>query len=199
MSWKRGAYPEFTPEDVVAVLFMLREPVGRKTVSEVLELGEGSVRTLLKKLSYLGAIRSTQRGHSLSREGEELLKGIERSFSGAVPVGTVEGFPAFALRVRKPGEFKSIELRDEAIRFHARGAMILVVRDGRIVFPEDGRPLEETMPELDGRLKLLKPEEGDMVVVTWAESPAKAMKSAYHVALFLKEKEVPEEIKSLAR
>ncbi|WP_297421092.1 DUF4443 domain-containing protein [Thermococcus sp.] len=199
MSWKRGAYPEFTLEDVVAVLFMLREPVGRKTISEVLELGEGSVRTLLKKLSHRGAIKSTQKGHSLSAGGEKLLDGIERNFSGTAQVGTVEGLPAFALRVKEPGDFKSIELRDEAIRFHAKGAMILVVENGRIVFPEDGRPLSETMQELTERLDRLMPEEGDMVVVTWAESPAKAMKSAYHVALFVKGDETPEEIKSLVR
>ncbi|WP_297521386.1 DUF4443 domain-containing protein [Thermococcus sp.] len=194
MNWKRGAYPEFTPEDIVAVLFMLREPVGRKTISEVLELGEGSVRTLLKRLSRLGLIESSQRGHRLSAEGERILKKVEESFSGAIPTGNIEGLPAVALRVREPGRFKSIELRDEAIRFHARGAMILVVRDGRIVFPEDGRPLEETMPELERRLKALEAREEDMIVVTWAESPAKALKSAYHVALFLKEGELPDEL-----
>ena len=194
MSWKRGAYPEFTLEDVVTVLFMLREPVGRKTISEVLELGEGSVRTLLKKLSQLGAIRSTQRGHSLSERGKELLRIIEESFSGVINVGKVDGMPAFALKVRKPGEFKSIEMRDEAIRFHAKGAMILLVKNRKIVFPEDERPLEDTMPELEGKLKLLQPNEGDMIVVTWAESPSRAMKSAYHVALSLKGEDLPEEL-----
>jgi predicted transcriptional regulator len=199
MSWKRGAYPEFTLEDAVAVLFMLQNPVGRKTVSEVLELGEGSVRTLLKKLAGISVITSAQRGHSLNEKGQKLLEEIMECFSEALSVGEVEGYPAYALVVRSPGEFKSIELRDEAIRFHAKGAMILVVKGGEAVFPEDGRPLRETMPELAERLKKLSLEEGDMVVVTWAESEADSMKSAYHVALFLKEYCIPEEIKSLVR
>ncbi|ASJ05854.1 DUF4443 domain-containing protein [Thermococcus pacificus] len=200
MSWKRGAYPEFTLEDAVAVLFMLQEPVGRKTVSEVLELGEGSVRTLLRKLSQLGAISSTQRGHSLNENGQELVERIESCFSGAKPAGKIDGYPAYALVVRNPPEFKSIELRDEAIRFHAKGAMILVVRNGEIVFPEDGRPLRETMPEIAEELEeRSKPEDGDMVVVTWAEKEADAMKSAYHVALTLKGECIPEEIISLVR
>ncbi|WP_297536391.1 DUF4443 domain-containing protein [Thermococcus sp.] len=197
MSWKRGAYPEFTVEDVVAVLFLLRNPIGRKTISELLDLGEGSVRTLLRKLSGMGVIESSQRGHVLSERGRKLLGGISKEFSEVRRVGEVEGFPAYALIVRNPPEFKSIELRDEAIRFLARGAMILVVKNGEVVFPEDGRPLRETMPELAEKLSVLGPDDGDMVVVTWAENPADAMKSAYHVAVFLKD--VPEEIKSLVR
>ncbi|ASJ07892.1 hypothetical protein A3L11_01100 [Thermococcus siculi] len=200
MSWKRGAYPEFTLEDAVAVLFMLQNPVGRKTISETLELGEGSVRTLLKKLSSLDVISSAQRGHSLNEKGRELLEGIQNCFSEALPAGEVEGYPAYALVVKNPPEFKSIELRDEAIRFHARGAMILVVSGGEIVFPEDGRPLGETMPGLAEELKRkLSPGEGDVVVVTWAESEADSMKSTYHVAVFMKGECIPGEIKSLVR
>lgn len=197
MSWKRGAYPEFTIEDAVAVLYLMKNPVGRKTISELLGLGEGSVRTLLRKLSKMNLIESSQRGHTLSEEGRELVERLSKSFSEVHAVGRVEGYPAYAIVVRNPPEFKSIELRDEAIRFFAKGAMILVVKNGEVVFPEDGRPLRETMPELAERLSVLRSEEGDMVVVTWAENPADAMKSAYHVAVFLKD--VPDEIKSLVR
>ncbi|WP_456423666.1 DUF4443 domain-containing protein [Thermococcus sp.] len=197
MGWKRGAYPEFTIEDAVAVLFLLKSPVGRKTISELLDLGEGSVRTLLRKLSRQGLIESSQRGHVLSEKGKVLVEKLSKSFSEVHAVGKVEGFPAYALVVKRPPEFKSIELRDEAIRFFAKGAMILVVKNGEVVFPEDERPLKDTMPELAERLSSLGLEGGDVVVVTWAESPADAMKSAYHVAVFLRD--VPEEIKSLVR
>jgi len=199
MSWKRGAYPEFTTEDAVALLFTLQIPTGRKTVSEFLELGEGSVRTLLKKLLGLGLISSTQRGHALTERGAELVGRISQHISEARPVGSVGGLPAYALVVRNPGEFKSIELRDEAIRFHARGALLLVVRGGKVVFPEDERPLSEAMPELARKLGGLPLEEGNLIVVTWADSQAKALKSVYHVALFLKGEKLPEEIKSLVR
>ena len=198
MSWKRGAYPEFTLEDAVAVLFLLKSPTGRKTISEVLGLGEGSVRTLLKKLSGLELIRSAQRGHFLNEKGMELRSRLCSSFSEAIKVGTVEGLPAYALVVRNPPAFKSIDLRDEAIRFFARGAMILVVKKGEPVFPEDGRPLRETMEELAESISSsLELRDGDLVVVTWAENEANAMKSAYHVALHLKGEEIPGEIKSL--
>ncbi|NJE60490.1 DUF4443 domain-containing protein [Thermococcus sp. 21S7] len=200
MSWKRGAYPEFTLEDVVAVLFMLQNPTGRKAVSEVLDLGEGSVRTLLKKLAAIDVISSTQRGHSLNGRGMELLGEISRHFSEVHRIGEVEGYPACALTVKGVEGFKSIELRDEAIRFFAKGAMILVVRDGEPVFPEDGRPLSETMPGLAEKIReAFKLNDGDLVVVTWAEKEADAMKSAYHVALTLKGDELPERIKSLVR
>jgi len=201
MSWKRGAYPEFTLEDAVAVLFLLREPAGRKAVSEALDLGEGSVRTLLKKLGRLNFIESTKRGHTLNANGRALLVRLGGHFSGARKVGVVEGYPAYALIIRDPPDgIKSIELRDEAIRFFARGAMILAVRGGEPVFPEDGRPLRETMPDLAAKLEAeLEMEDGALVVVTWADTDANAMKSVYHVALVLKGEQLPDEVKSLLR
>ncbi|ASJ00360.1 DUF4443 domain-containing protein [Thermococcus gorgonarius] len=200
MSWKRGAYPEFTLEDLIASIFMLREPVGRKTMAEALDLGEGSVRTLLKKLDGIGIIESAQRGHFLNRKGIELVKKLKELFSEAHFVGKVENMPAYALVVKNAPEFKSIDLRDEAIRFFARGAMILRVKGGEIVFPEDNRPLKETMEELAERIEdVLDFSDGDTVIVTWAENPADAIKSAYHVAIVLKGEEIPEEVKSLVR
>lgn len=108
--------------------------------------------------------------------------------------------PAYAIVVKNPPQFKSIELRDEAIRFFAKGAMILIVKNGEPVFPEDERPLRDTMEELAMNIEeVLNFSDGDLIVVTWAENPSDAMKSAYHVALTLKNDEIPEELKSLVR
>ncbi|HIH72500.1 MAG TPA: DUF4443 domain-containing protein [Thermococcaceae archaeon] len=197
MDWKRGAYPEFKIEDAIAVLFLLKTPKGRKQISEELNLGEGTVRTLLKKLSSIGLVESQQKGHSLSEKGVEIIQEISKLFSEPLEVTPLEGFVTYALVVRNPPEFKSIELRDEAIRFFAKGAMILTVQNGEIVFPEDGRPLKETLPELSEDLKKLHIENGDLVIVTWAENKADALKSLIHVALNLKGELLPEEIKKL--
>jgi len=197
MDWKRGAYPEFKIEDAIAVLFLLKTPKGRKQISEELNLGEGTVRTLLKKLSSIGLVESQQKGHSLSEKGVKIIQEISKLLSEPLEVTPLEGFVTYALVVRNPPEFKSIELRDEAIRFFAKGAMILTVQNGEIVFPEDGRPLRETLPELSEDLKKLPVENGDLVIVTWAENKADALKSLIHVALSLKGELLPEEIKKL--
>ena len=194
MSWKRGAYPEFTLEDAIATLFLLKTPRGRKQISEELDLGEGSVRTLLKKLAKLELIESKQKGHYLSENGLKVLSQITVLFSEPLEVEKVENMPTYALLIKNPPQFKSIELRDEAIRYFAKGAMILVCKDSEIIFPEDGRPLKETLPKLAEDLKKLNPEEGDLIVVTWAEDKADAIKSAIHVALTLKKSELPKEI-----
>ncbi|RLF90812.1 hypothetical protein DRN43_00960 [Thermococci archaeon] len=196
MSWKRGAYPEFTLEDVVATLFILKEPKGRKQISEELGLGEGSVRTLLKKLSSLGLIESKQRGHYLSEKGKIEFEKIKKLFSEPKIVSKIENMSTYALAVHNPPEFKSIELRDEAIRFFARGAMILVVKNGEIVFPEDGRALKETLPDLARDLKV-DAREGDLIAVTWSSERHQALKSVLHVALFLKRDELPKELISI--
>ncbi|RLF81249.1 hypothetical protein DRN32_01405 [Thermococci archaeon] len=197
MDWKRGAYPEFKIEDAVAVLFLLKTPKGRKQISEELNLGEGTVRTLLKKLSSVRLVESQQKGHSLSEKGVEVVREISKLFSEPLEVSPLEDFVTYALVVKNPPEFKSIELRDEAIRFFARGAMILIVQENEIVFPEDRRALKETLPELSEDLKKLPVENGDLVIVTWANTKADALKSLIHVALTLKGELLPEEIKKL--
>ncbi|MFA4646689.1 DUF4443 domain-containing protein [Pyrococcus kukulkanii] len=191
MERKRGAYPEYTLEDAIATIFLLRNPLGRKQIAEKLELGEGTVRTLLRKLSNLGIIGSKQRGHFLTEKGEKLKAKINESFLDPVGV-SVDGWPAIAIVVRNPPEFKSIELRDEAIKFDAKGAMILTVKNGEVVFPEDLRPLKETYPEIVRKLKDYR--EGDAIVIAWAETPPKALKAAIHVAVIMKEKELPGEL-----
>jgi len=197
MDWKRGAYPEFKIEDAVAVLFLLKTPKGRKQISEELNLGEGTVRTLLKKLSSVRLVESQQKGHSLSEKGVEVVREISKLFSEPLEVSPLEDFVTYALVVKNPPEFKSIEVRDEAIRFFARGAMILIVQENEIVFPEDRRALKETLPELSEDLKKLPVENGDLVIVTWANTKADALKSLIHVALTLKGELLPEEIKKL--
>ena len=197
MDWKRGAYPEFKIEDAVAVLFLLKTPKGRKQISEELNLGEGTVRTLLKKLSSVRLVESQQKGHSLSEKGVEVVGEISKLFSEPLEVSPLEDFVTYALVVKNPPEFKSIELRDEAIRFFARGAMILIVQENEIVFPEDRRALKETLPELSEDLKKLPVENGDLVIVTWANTKADALKSLIHVVLTLKGELLPEEIKKL--
>jgi len=197
MDWKRGAYPEFKIEDAVAVLFLLKTPKGRKQISEELNLGEGTVRTLLKKLSSVRLVESQQKGHSLSEKGIEVVREMSKLFSEPLEVSPLEDFVTYALVVKNPPEFKSIELRDEAIRFFARGAMILIVQENEIVFPEDRRALKETLPELSEDLKKLPVENGDLVIVTWANTKADALKSLIHVVLTLKGELLPEEIKKL--
>ncbi|AEC52288.1 hypothetical protein PNA2_1373 [Pyrococcus sp. NA2] len=196
MDRKRGAYPEYTIEDVLAVILLLKTPLGRKQLAEKLELGEGTVRTLLRKLSIAGIITSRQRGHFLTKLGNEVREKLLELFSE--PIGlSIDGYPAIALVIRNPPEFKSIELRDEAIRFEARGAMILIVKNGEIVFPEDLRPLKEMYPEVVR--KIYDYDEGDAIVITWAETPPKAFKSALHVAYVLKKDEIPEELLEVVR
>ncbi|WP_088859127.1 DUF4443 domain-containing protein [Thermococcus chitonophagus] len=196
MDRKRGAYPEYTLEDAIATIFLLKTPLGRKQIAEKLELGEGTVRTLLRKLSNLGIIGSRQRGHFLTEKGEKLKAKLNESFLDPIGV-SVDGWPAVAIIVKNPPKFKSIELRDEAIRFDAKGAMILTVRNGEIVFPEDSRPLKETYPEIVR--KLMNYEEGDAIIIAWAETPPKALKAAIHVAVFMKEKDLPGELLEVVR
>lgn len=198
MDWKRGAYPEFKMEDVLITLFLVKTPKGRKQISEELSLGEGTVRTLLKKLAASGLIESQQKGHFLSEEGIKVVNEISTLFSEPVEIESIEGFPACALIVKNPPEFKSIELRDEAIRFFAKGAMILLCSGGEVIFPEDGRPLKDILPEVDREVKRLPLKDGDLIVITWAESRTNAIKSATHVAVVLKEDSLPSEIRKLA-
>lgn len=56
MSWKRGVYFEFIFEDVIVMIFFLRELIGRKVIVEIFDIGEGSVRILFKKFNWIDVI-----------------------------------------------------------------------------------------------------------------------------------------------
>lgn len=160
-------------------------PVGRKALADILQIGEGSTRTILDKMIREGSVENTRRGAMLTDRGRKRLE-----TSGIVTdVIELEGITLgkcnCAVMVRGLVDRVKLgcEQRDEAVRAGAIGATTLVVRDNKIVFPGDGSyPNQESVAPLRKVFDLL---EGDVIIIGSAFTYDTAEKGAVSAALAL--------------
>lgn len=170
-----GPLPRFAESQVRRALELIaeRKGLGRKQLAKELEVGEGSVRTILDRLKKQGFITSNRGGHSITAKGRrELGKALEftRIDAGDLTVGDVD----VATVVRKAaGRIRrGIEQRDDAIRVGADGATMLIFKGGKLQFP-DG--VLEVRPEVSDELvRIFKPREGDVIIIGTARDVVKA-------------------------
>ncbi|MFX0107080.1 MAG: DUF4443 domain-containing protein [Candidatus Hodarchaeota archaeon] len=194
MSWKdrflelSGAVdgrvaPSFKPYHAAVALVMIgrEEPLGRYELCQNLSVGEGSARTLLKRLTEADYITSEGRqGQKLTNKGQSLFEEISRD----IPIGLfldvsrlVMFSEAFANLVKaKANRVKDgIRQRDEAIiqgGYGKAGATTLVMKDGVLVMPPgDFQAISSYVEETLLILESLRPADDDVVVIGSADEP----------------------------
>ncbi len=167
---QRGAYPEFKKEDVILALIKLKTPIGRKKLADFLNIGEGSVRTLLERLDKL--LDSSTKGHYLNKNGEEALKSIKDHMEGPKKlnsnINSEEG-TKYSLFVKTNSLKSGTKIRDELIRGGAKGGLVLNVNKNNILFPEDETPLKEIYPKLDNEIRKKYNSSKGVILVAWNE------------------------------
>ncbi len=135
--------PNYNKADILRCLLLISGKISRREIKEKLELGEGSVRSILDILKKEGLINSSRRGHYLTDKGEVLSKKIRKNISLPVELRTREIFPEYrkvAVVVKKHKRIKSfVALRDLAVRKGAEGAMILICdKNNKLTLPGVG-------------------------------------------------------------
>jgi len=194
VSWKRAVEELALPADgrvppafkayhaAVALLMIGREqPLGRYELCQNLSIGEGSVRTLLRRLTDAGYITADGRqGQRLTKRGENLFAQIIEDVPMGLflDLGTLTVFKyAYASLVRGRAErvVDGVRQRDEAIiqgGCNRAGATTLVMKRGMLVMPPDNYNVllsneRETMLILES----LRPQDGDAVVIGTSDDP----------------------------
>lgn len=116
-----GNRANYEKEDVIRT-FLLVNNSSRHELMDKLELGEGTVRSILDELKDKGLIESSQQGHVKTDKGKKLLdewnfeiKEVETNFYEGTQVCICFN----------SDELNILELRDEAIRKGAKAALIL--------------------------------------------------------------------------
>ncbi|MCU0861517.1 MAG: DUF2111 domain-containing protein [Methanomassiliicoccales archaeon] len=158
-------------------------PVGRKALADILQIGEGSTRTILDKMIREGSVENTRRGAVLTERGRKRLDS-----SGIItnPVdidGVTLGKHNCAVLVKGMADRVKLgcEQRDEAVRAGAVGATTLVVKEGKVVFPgDDSFPEQEAVAPLK---KMFDLDDGDAIIIGSAFSYEAAEKGAVTAAL----------------
>src|SRR5579875_3414452 len=125
----RGPRAGFTEAHVLKAVLTIGKTgsVGRGKLGSLLDLGQGEVRTLIKRLKEQGLISIKATGCALTKNGtseyESILKII--SWSSQVDCSTLQvGKVCWAIivRGRSKNVKKGIEQRDAAVKLGANGA-----------------------------------------------------------------------------
>ncbi len=184
-----GPTPNFNfVHAVLMLLFLENGVIGRKRLSEMMEIGEGSVRSLIRKLREAGYVEVSREGCYLTKRGQRGVKELRKFLKGPVEVElpSLAGGKASATLVRlfKLEKLNVVELRDEAVRAGGRGAIILLSKDGNLFFPETMEPLGKYRSDDESALiAALRPSDGDLVVVGLGDSSKDSMIAALAVSL----------------
>jgi len=169
--------PAFKPHHAAVALILIgrEQPLGRYDLCEKMSIGEGSVRTLMKRLSEASLIEAEgKQGQTLTSNGQTLFDTITRD----VPIGLeldirrlVMYDYAFANLVKeRVGKITDgIRQRDEAIiqgGYGQAGATTLIQKAGNLVMPpDDFHILREYEEETILIVESLRAEDGDVVVI----------------------------------
>ncbi|MEM4574173.1 MAG: DUF4443 domain-containing protein [Candidatus Caldarchaeum sp.] len=188
----KGPSPAFTGIQLLYLIFLVgSEPfIGRKRLTQLLGLGEGSVRTMLSRLSRLGYAKSTRSGIVLTDNGKQLhekltlivksLKKVdfEMPWEAAVNYGVL-------LRGVADNVSTGVEERDEAVRHGALAAMILAKLSDGLYMPKITN-LSVERPEFANTVEaFFQPEVGDVIIITGAGTEHEAKYSALAAAFKL--------------
>lgn len=160
-------------------------PIGRKRLSQLLNIGEGSTRTLLAQLDKYGCTYTNKTGIYLSQEGVKIrnsvLMDMAHMDAGYLTISNYD------CAVRVPFAANKIrygrEESDAAIRNGAIGATTLVYSENGLCFPGTQDRIEPEMENFFNKTFRLRID--DVVIIGTARTPEDAERGAVSVALSL--------------
>jgi DNA-binding PadR family transcriptional regulator len=175
--------PAFKPYHAAVAIIMIgrEEPLGRYELCQNMSVGEGSVRTLLKRFTENGYIVPEGRqGQRLTPKGKALFDQISKDIPNGLflDVGPLVMFDrAFANLVKEKASTitDGVRQRDEAIiqgGYGKAGATTLIHKNGSLLMPPgDYHVLIEYESEGVLIIEALRPMDGDVVVIGSSNDP----------------------------
>jgi len=156
--------------DVVRIFSILsKRSMGRVLLVKELDLGEATVKTMIKNLRKHGFTRDSTRGEVLTKKGEKVSDYLNRKVSKVfrVKIPSISKQPTVALVVRNASKKvkMGIEQRDEGMKVGVN-VTTLVFRDREAKFPGTGEAVRG--------LENLEPRENDVIILASGENAKKA-------------------------
>jgi len=190
----RGPSPSFERAHLLLAFLTIGDTrlLGRQALARQTGLGEGAIRTILKRLREEGFADANAAGCYLTKSGDTLYKSIRRKLSSFAPVEPTRltiGESQVALAVRGGGRAvkSGLEQRDSAIIAGAAGATTYVIKGGKFTVPGGSTDCEKDFPSSAWPVlrKNLKPANGDAVILCGSEQEISARVGALSAALTL--------------
>lgn len=185
----RGRPPAYTHAHVLKAFETIgdRWQIGRQQLAMILGLGEGTVRTLIKKIRGQNLVSVSRGGITLTKSGVKLLSELRSWMVSREVPETVVAFGSrnYATLVKQAADkvSRGIEQRDAAIMAGAEGATTLIFDGTRLKMP--GLAIDLDISLVSFILTKLGPETNDVVIVGFADDQLSAEIGARTAALEL--------------
>ncbi|MEN3047273.1 MAG: DUF4443 domain-containing protein [Candidatus Caldarchaeales archaeon] len=167
--------------------------ISRSALGARLGVGEGTARTIIRRLAQRGLVNVIRSGCILSDRGREFLKGLSELMTEPKPIRLDEVWSyehSVGVIVRRASGHvgRGLDERDEAIRHGAEAAMVLSYVMGRVLMPEVSDISEEHPGFARKLLDELCPNDGDVMLIAGARSYHAAESGALGSAVYLARK-----------
>jgi len=171
-----GPIPKFGDYHVWKTLYCIAENnlLGRKSLAALLNIGEGSTRTILNMLQEDGLIVINKNGVSFTKEGIEVWRTVRMEIHDVSVSDLTIGENDCAVKV--PGMAGNIkfgcEERDIAIKSGATGATTLICSNKVLMFPGSYYPVDQ---RIENALRdCFDINDGDVIIIGTATEKEKA-------------------------
>ena len=164
--------------------------VSRSKFGSDLHLGEGAIKTLISHLKEEGMVQTTRSGTFLTEKGgkfaQNIIKIIPKECNiRKCRIATGKFNHAIILKNYSSVIKAGLEQRDYAIMYGSSGCITLIYRKNHFVFPGEGlETLSDDAFTRNSILENLKPEEGDVIIISSSSDPFVAEVSAKNSALW---------------
>lgn len=155
-----------------------------------LDLGEGSVKTLVKHLKAHGLVENSNAGMWLTNKGKMIYSKLQNLMPKEISIPkcsiSLGKFNHAILLKNVSYNIKSgIEQRDAAIKAGAVGATTLIFKHKRLEIPGTGEDFIKNDPEAYSLImKKLEPEENDVVIIASSHNRKISEMAAKSTALY---------------
>ncbi|MCQ2052475.1 MAG: DUF2111 domain-containing protein [archaeon] len=180
-----GPIPKFTNYHIWKTLMILdiKNSVSRKKLSQKLDIGEGSTRTILNILKNQEYIQVARNGVTLTKNGSHFKKTVQFDVTYTlIPEITID---AYDCAIRIPFAAKKItygyEERDVAIKAGASGATTLICKNGELIFPDSNYSVSSAVTKTLREKFAINND--DVIIIGTANTPEKAECGAVTAAL----------------
>ena len=175
-----GNASNYSKYDILRCFLRLEKNTSRKELASELNLGEGTVRSILGILKSNKLIGSGNKGHLLSNKGKNVMKSILKSISCPKSIKINEIYPGLikiGIVARQAGKLnKPYKLRDIAVRNGAEGAIILKYGNN-LYIPDSNYEFDYSALEKNFNLK-----KGDALIAALSSGTPTAEKGALAIA-----------------
>jgi predicted transcriptional regulator len=169
-----GPSPTYSKAHLLLSILIIGDSgvIGRQALARESGLGEGAIRTIIKKLKQERYIKVAASGCSLTNLGVKLYNDLKRRTPKMISIdrsSLTVGDDQIAILVRNgaAGVTAGIEQRDETIKAGAAGATTFIISRSKFCIPKGSEDCEMDYPGNIWEVlrRQLDPKDGDAIII----------------------------------